>query len=324
MALYILNSTRVPVEFQSENSPVLSFPFFPGSKVLTYQNKELCLLIRELVTEFYTIRYNVFSFYKNQAIESISEKRGIHSRVMLQNDLHFSIEGIGNIHQKEDSVTMIWSDRARCKALFESGKDYRTLDIYIATGLINQLSFFFPELKIEDINDTPRLFLSNPCFITPAIRDVISQILECPYDAQTSQFYFDLKVREYLYVLMEQHFHSKKGGYRFTPYDKEQIIKAREILLSNLDKPPLRIRELARKVALNEFKLKAGFKHYFQTGVFECFHGARMQKAKELLLHTEKPIKDICILAGYPRMTNFITAFRRHFGYTPASLRRKE
>jgi AraC-like DNA-binding protein len=35
------------------------------------------------------------------------------------------------------------------------------------------------------------------------------------------------------------------------------------------------------------------------------------------------PIKQICVLTGYARMTNFITAFRKKFGYTPGSLRRK-
>jgi AraC-like DNA-binding protein len=42
-----------------------------------------------------------------------------------------------------------------------------------------------------------------------------------------------------------------------------------------------------------------------------------------LLLTTNKPIKDICSSVGYPRITNFITAFRRRFGVTPGSLRRQ-
>jgi AraC-like DNA-binding protein len=65
-----------------------------------------------------------------------------------------------------------------------------------------------------------------------------------------------------------------------------------------------------------------GFSQFFKTGVFECFQRARMYKAKQLLLQTNKPIKEICTMAGYPRMSNFITAFRKFFKYTPGSLRR--
>ncbi len=323
MALYLVNSERTLVEFQKENPAVLSFPPLAGSQVLSYQNSSLKLLIKELITELYTIRYNAFQFFKNQAIEATSNKKGVHSRVMLQNDLHYFIQHIGNIHHREGSISMIYSDTAQCKALFEAGKDYRALDIFMAPGLVDQLAFFFPELRINWQEAKTRLLLPHPCFITPSVKNVISDILDCPYDEATSRFYFDLKVREYLYVLMEQQIRTKKSKYRFTPYETEQIHKAREILLSNLERPPLTIRELARKVALNEFKLKAGFKYYYSLGVFECFQQARMEKARHLLLHTNKPIKDICLLTGYPRMTNFITAFRKHFGFTPASLRRE-
>lgn len=322
MALYLINGEKVVVEFQIERSGVLSYPSLPGSRLLSYKTKSLHLLVKELVTDLFTIRYNVFQFSKNQAIESVSQKKGIHSRVMLQNDLHFSIESIGNIHQREDSVSMIWSSTAQCQALFEAGKEYKTLDIHIAPGLVEQLSYFFPELPIDWNSERTRLLLSDPCFVTPSLKNVITDILDCPYDEKTSRLYFDIKVREYLYILMERQVKVKRTKYQFTPYETEQIHKAREILLSNLNKPPITIRELARKAVINEAKLKAGFRHYYDTGVFECFQHARMEEAKHLLLHTNKPIKDICLLTGYPRMTNFITAFRKFFGYTPASLRR--
>jgi AraC-like DNA-binding protein len=65
------------------------------------------------------------------------------------------------------------------------------------------------------------------------------------------------------------------------------------------------------------------FRQVFGSGVFETLLKARMQKARSLLLETDKPIKEVASLIGYERLTSFITAFRKHFGYTPASLRRK-
>lgn len=323
MELYLLNNTKTPVQFEQKTSAALSYPSLPGSRLLSYQTPSIQLLVKELITDLFTIRYNVFRFSKNQAIEAVSNQAGIHSRVMLQGDLHYDIAQIGDLHQREESISMIWSEEARCTSLFEGGKEYRTLDIYVSPGLWEQLSFFFPELRLHWQNEKPKLLLPQPCFVTPAVKDVINEILDCPYDEQTSRFYFDLKVREYLYVLLEQCLRMKKSRYRYTPYDAEQIYKAREILLATLGKPPRTIRELAKMVGLNEDKLKAGFKHFFGVAVFEAFQHARMEKARDLLLHTNEPVKAIASLTGYLRTTNFITAFRKYFGYTPASLRRR-
>lgn len=323
MALYLLNSDRTKVLFEKEDATAIAYPALAGAQVFSHKTKQLELLVKEFVTDLFTIRYSTFRFQKNQAIESISRKKGIHSRIMLQNDLHFSIEQIGNIHQREGSISMVWSETAHCKALYESNKDYKALDIYIAPGLVEQLLSFYPELQLDVESAATKLLLRQPCFMTPKVKDVVNDIMECPYDAQTSRLYFDLKVREYLYVLLEQQVHPPKSRYRFTPYEVEQIHKAREILLSNLKNPPLTIRALAREVALNEFKLKAGFKYFYGMGVFETFQDARMDRARELLLITNKAIKEIAALAGYPRSTNFTTAFRKHFGMTPASLRRE-
>lgn len=79
---------------------------------------------------------------------------------------------------------------------------------------------------------------------------------------------------------------------------------------------------LARQVALNEFKLKTGFRKYFDSGIFEWLMEQKMQQAKKLILNTNKPVKEISAMVGYPRTTNFITAFRRQFGVTPGALRR--
>jgi AraC-like DNA-binding protein len=85
----------------------------------------------------------------------------------------------------------------------------------------------------------------------------------------------------------------------------------------------LTIPDISQKTVLNEFKLKMVFKQVFGMGVFETLMQARMQKARAYILETDKPIKEIASLIGYERITSFITAFRIHFGYTPASLRRK-
>lgn len=322
MGVYLINRGRLEVPFEKADGPVIAYPVLAGCRVLWYRNEDLQMLIKELMAELFTIRYQLFQFQKNQAIECNSNKSGILSRVMLQGALHFSIENKENIHQQEGTVFMTWSEAAHCKALFEGGKDYQALDIFFSRRMVEQLSVYYPRLKPELLEDFTKRKTRQPLFMTAAVKKVVTEIMDCNYDESTSRFYFDLKVREYLYVLMEGWGHEVVSRYRFAPFEKELVYRAREVLLKDLRKPPLTVRELAREVGLNEFRLKSGFKFFFDMGIFESFQRARMEMARAMLIGTNKPIKEIAGLAGYPRTTNFITAFRKFYGETPGGVRR--
>lgn len=320
MALYLINGNRMRVHFQNHRTAILSYPAFPGGLVKNFQNDSVNLLIKEILSDLFAIRYKIFSFSQTQTIESVIDSTGLHSTVMLQNSLGLYINGTSHFQHKEGSISLFSGHVTGCSATLQPGHEYRALDVFAAEDLASRLIHFFPGISFNahSLNN----LLPFPCFISPALHRVIDQILDCPYDEATSPFYFDVKVREYFYLLLKECTGLKQLKYRFTPFEMDGLVQAREILLSDLTKPPLTIRQLAQKVSMNEFKLKAGFAQFFKTGVFECFQRARMYKAKQLLLQTNKPIKDICSMAGYPRMTNFITAFRKFFGKTPGSFRR--
>ena len=226
------------------------------------------------------------------------------------------------MHIGEEQCGVLWAEQANCETRFLKNENYKTFDIFYTPALAEQLAFFFPQLN-ETIHSGPVALLSQrPLFITASMREIIRQIMECPYDDQTSRFYFDIKVREFLYILLQNVYKKQPSRCKLSDDENNLVIKARQLLLEDLGRKALTVTELGRMVGLNTFKLKAGFRQLFGLGIFECLQERRMEKAKELLLTTNKPIKDICTLTGYPRMTNFITAFRKKFGYTPGSLRR--
>lgn len=109
---------------------------------------------------------------------------------------------------------------------------------------------------------------------------------------------------------------------KITPYEIARIYEAKSILEGYIDKKPPTIRQLSKMVAINEFKLKRGFRKFFNAGIFTWITTEKMYRAKNQLEETNKPIKEIAVLAGYPRTTNFITAFRKQFGITPGAIRR--
>lgn len=102
-------------------------------------------------------------------------------------------------------------------------------------------------------------------------------------------------------------------------FDREKIIKAREILLQNIG-TPLTIKELSRKVAINECYLKKGFKEMFGTTVFDFYQSQRMEHAKYLLYDKGLSVTEVSVLLGYSSISHFSTAFKRHTGLKPCEL----
>jgi len=103
--------------------------------------------------------------------------------------------------------------------------------------------------------------------------------------------------------------------------DVNRIYEARDIILSNLQKP-LTLAELSRSVGICQTKLKVGFKAIFGTTVFEYVRARQMERALELLLNTDKNISEVAYEVGYMYPANFTHAFRKQLGYLPTEARR--
>ncbi|HUQ96138.1 MAG TPA: AraC family transcriptional regulator [Chitinophagaceae bacterium] len=101
--------------------------------------------------------------------------------------------------------------------------------------------------------------------------------------------------------------------------DREKIIKAREILIAHIGEP-ITIKELSRKVAINECYLKKGFKELFGTTIFEFYQSQRMEHAKYLLYEKGLSVTDVSALLGYSSISHFSTAFKKHTGLKPCEL----
>jgi AraC-like DNA-binding protein len=110
-------------------------------------------------------------------------------------------------------------------------------------------------------------------------------------------------------------------GCRFLTHmeDREKIEKAKGILLEQLD-APITIRDLARRVAMNECYLKKGFKAMYGTTIYDYFQKERMEKAKGLLYEKGMSVSEVAILMGYSCISHFSTAFKKHTGLKPCEL----
>lgn len=310
------------MEFQPGLPPDYKGSFLRGSTAVFAKTNFAEIVLQQLTGVDYFIRLSSGRLLKKIFAKGWATQYGLYGNFILKNDARKELNTIGKFHLRKDQYICYLAKETNCSVLFGKNEDFSTIDFFYSPKLLQELVPFFPELQ-QLLKESPQTILNGKGgWSIPSMKEITTQILDCPYDETTRQFYYDLKVRELLYQLLETSFKRDVKSYHFTPFETARIHEARTILEKYIDKKPPSIRSLSKQVALNEFKLKTGFRKYFHSGIFEWLMDRKMQQARQLILNTNKPIKEIASLVGYPRTTNFITAFRRLFGITPGSLRR--
>jgi len=150
---------------------------------------------------------------------------------------------------------------------------------------------------------------------------IAKQIYSSQFTGSLEKVFLHSKVLELLYLELDSI--TKKTNIskinpkvKFSPYDIEAIHEAKKILLNNMQNPPSII-ELSKQVKLNEFKLKIGFKKFFETTPYKLLHEYRMQKAKTLLETGDFNVTEVSNIIGYKYIHSFSKVFAKKFGVLP-------
>jgi AraC-like DNA-binding protein len=76
-------------------------------------------------------------------------------------------------------------------------------------------------------------------------------------------------------------------------------------------------------VAINDFKLKLGFKQIYGTTVFGYIRDERMRIARNLLERGECNVSQAALVVGYESLPSFIRQFKKRYGYNPGECKPK-
>ncbi len=204
-------------------------------------------------------------------------------------------------NQNFQSVQLILGEKYLKNILQDNFKNHKILDNFYEND------FFWKWIKTEKINPLSKINLF--------------EILNTPINEDLNSLIIKSKILELLHVEFKTLLNSEKKEQkvRFSQDDKEALYKAREILYNNFKSPPS-IQELAKKVHLNEFKLKVGFRQFFQSSIYGFVILRRMKEAKKLLLCGEYNINEVAQIVGYKYTCNFSIAFKKHFNINPKEI----
>lgn len=155
-------------------------------------------------------------------------------------------------------------------------------------------------------------------------RSVLEGVLNHSYSDSLENIYINAQTQMLLLygldcMLGEKEIDTISCKFLANEADREKIIKAREILIQHIGEP-ITIKELSRKVAINECYLKKGFKELFGTTIFDFYQSQRMEHAKYLLYEKGLSVTDVSLLLGYSSISHFSTAFKKHTGLKPCEL----
>lgn len=103
---------------------------------------------------------------------------------------------------------------------------------------------------------------------------------------------------------------------------QEAMEEAARFLREHLGEP-VHIAELARRAGMSEFHFQRVFRHVLGQSPYEYLTRLRVDRAKLLLLTSERSVNEIAALVGYADVRSLIRHFKSREGCTPSSLRKK-
>ncbi|WP_291127416.1 helix-turn-helix transcriptional regulator, partial [Flavobacterium sp. UBA7682] len=93
------------------------------------------------------------------------------------------------------------------------------------------------------------------------------------------------------------------------PKDSTIIQSVYNYIINNLEEPLPSVKALAKMFGSNEFKLKVGFRHFFNTSIYQLYNEERLKKAHKLIQQTDLSLKEIAFMSGFNSYLNFYKAF---------------
>jgi AraC family transcriptional regulator, transcriptional activator of the genes for pyochelin and ferripyochelin receptors len=328
MDLSITASDGSSLKFEAGVPPSLQNYVLPGVPSVSATAPFGKMIFHEMKGGGFTLVYSHYICDHDVTLEARMDAPVLEFQLACKNTVHFTRTGLGEVFMLEKQFNLFYTPFWETSCTLEAGREYTTLAITFDVAYLEKLAPHFPFLDLflqQAKQGNPAMLSEFYNYANIQMMGIAHDILYGDFSEHVKNLYVEAKVIELLIQALDKvgHFHSNMAArIVLRPYDIERIKEAAELLIQNMDNP-LTIVELAHRVGLNDYKLKKGFKQVYGTTIFNYFMGARMERAKSLLEDTSIPVMDIAYMTGYRNISNFITAFRKNFGGSPGSLRKR-
>ncbi len=259
-------------------------------------------------------------FKRDLVLDGYISKNYLELSFLIEGEQIIKIDGIDHdlIYESQECY-LLYLSKIQGSISYHKRKRLKEIKIrmsmdFIKRHRLNEAYNILEKYALLKLQDN---FLSPLCARTQAI---LSEILVDHRKGLLKRLFLESKTLELIALKLENPTTSTPIINTSTDNLVKKLYQVQHLISSDLSIQHS-ILNLSRQIGVNDFVLKKEFKSLFGKTIFEYAIELRMQKAKQLLHHSKKPIYEIAELVGYKNATHFTAAFKKIEGSTPKNYR---
>jgi len=242
-----------------------------------------------------------------------SKKKQLQIRIILQGQLEKLDQNENKkIVYKENEISVEYKHNIEESLLNKKGQHIKYICITLNENYLNENGYFSDFFKKN----------FSKKFYEPDLKNRFEELLNREYTNGLDKIYLKNKTMEIILYVINRIQRIEK--LELSGLDEEDIkrVKKAKILLEDRFNEKLTIPILSKEVALNQSKLKTGFKKLFNTTIHEYLKNIRLQKAIEYLKSNKYTVKEVSIMVGYTNQGSFSYAFSNKYNCSPKDIQK--
>ncbi len=323
MEIRLLSETEDQLIFSTEPSVgVLST--LPDSSLFSVSGDFGKLLLQQLPAGRFNIFYSQYHIKRDCRFYLATGEPSLELHFMEFNEIAFHLSGLGEVNAGEREYNITYLPYVESVTALKAGHFYSSFDIHFPLRFLIDLAAFHPLVDAflrQADQQKAYQYSSERHRASFEMLEIIRRIQINEFSPPALYTYLDAKAVELLMLALHSLSVQVDGRIKFRKDDIEKMHEAEKIIMANLENP-LSLIGLARKVGVNDFKLKKLFPQVYGMTVFNYLMEAKMARARNLVLYTELAFSEIALQTGFKNIPNFNTAFKRKFNCNPTFMRK--
>ena len=252
---------------------------------------------------------------KQSYIQELNSKdKQLQIRVVLQGELE-KINHLTNerIKYKENEISVEYNENIKESLLNKEDEHIKYICITLNEEYLDENDFFYDILKE---------YFSQK-FYEPDLKNRFLELFKRDYTSGLDKIYLRNKTMEIILYVLEEI--QKMQKLNLTSLNEEDIKRVKDAnkYIQNSFFEQITIPYLSKKVALNQSKLKRGFKEIYNKTIHEYLKDIRLEKATEYLKTNKYSIKEVSSMVGYTNQGSFSYAFSKRYNFLPKDIQKK-
>jgi AraC-like DNA-binding protein len=185
------------------------------------------------------------------------------------------------------------------------------------TTEVDGLRFFIPEMFLNT-NKTKLLQRLDQYHLDKNINELRKEVFDINLNEVKDSLLLESKILEFIHY-WRAFLNKEDIVFHFAGLSDYQVhcVHNAKALIDQHIADSISIKELSKKVGLNECDLKRAFRQVFHSPVRQYIIKTRMEQARQMVIGTERPIQEICDALGYSNRGHFSNLYQRFFGIAP-------